>query len=210
MALDADGNGPGSPYIAFVWPFLVIPAVSVVEKRWWKRWGDLLSRSVSPVFIAVVWLHQAESKTTPNKQLATKYGCDHHAIMQHLRGNLYGEKLERNGSDFRQCQGNWTLLNSFSSWAAWWHICQRFWLVFGWVSMGPWPRRTDVGWCSSSSCRCPFWRLFFCTSPEGFDQWTHETNSYPWLLHLGSVKIKTEEPGSPRSSVALGETGWKG
>ena len=70
----------------------------------------------------------------------------------------------------------------------------------------------------------------FFAHPRDFDQWIHETKSFsvffffkslsldaftskllfPWLLHLGSVKIKTEEPGSPRSSVALRETAWKG
>ena len=79
--------------------------------------------------------------------------------------------------------------------------------VFGWISIGPWPRRTDVGWCSSSSCRCPFWPLFFVTS--GGILINESMKQILSLLHLGSVKIKTEEPGSPRSSVALGETGWE-
>ena len=173
-------------YSFFFGPFLVIPAVSVVEKRWWKRWGGLLSRSVSPVFIAVVWLHQAESKTTAQKQLATNYGCDHDAITN-LSCNTYGviftEKKTR-----EKWKWFWTVprqldfvefLQLMSCLVA--HLSAfsvGFWVDFNW------PLATKDGcWMMFKlQLQVPILASFFFAHPEGFwsmNPWN--LTASPWL-----------------------------
>lgn len=100
--------------------------------------------------------------------------------------------------------------------------------VFGWISMGPWPRRTDVGWCSSSSCRRPFWCFFLHirgilineSMKQSLSPFFFKSLSL-WCLHLKATLSLTASPwlsedqnrraGQSSEFGCLGGcTAWKG